>query len=428
MPCCGTPFWGNELIESPESTLLLFAYHFPPENVIGAARPFRFYKYLSRQGVACHVITAVEQSGASDPNVEYVPDPFVTASGHGFGWNVERAVRKLFLPGATGTQWSRRACQAGMAFVRRHPAARITIFSTYPPMGTHMAAWQLARKTGLPWIADFRDPIADTPVPGSTALQRETLRRIERICLKTASLVLANTDTAVAKWQAMYPERKESIHLIWNGFDPEARVGPLPLPARNYKMFSHVGELYHGRNPTPLLEAFARLFDAGRLSPGSVHIRLVGPALADSLPGAEFLQRAQQQGWLEIQNDWIPQQEARHIAQTSDGLILVQPHTNVQVPGKLFEYLQIGRPILALVLPGSPIERILAHCGVPYCCVYAGSPAHEIDERVADFCRIPSDAIRPNAWFEKEFDGRHQAEILRALITCDTGPDAGLRD
>ena len=59
-------------------TVLMFAYHFPPENAIGGVRPFRFYKYLSRQGLKCHVITAA--AGAADiaPGADSIPDLFLT--------------------------------------------------------------------------------------------------------------------------------------------------------------------------------------------------------------------------------------------------------------------------------------------------------------------------------------------------------------
>lgn len=76
--------------------VLILAYHFPPENAIGAARPFRFAKYLSRMGYTCHVFTAADQFGRADPNIEYVPDPFVASPRSSLRWQIERAVRKVF--------------------------------------------------------------------------------------------------------------------------------------------------------------------------------------------------------------------------------------------------------------------------------------------------------------------------------------------
>src|SRR6202021_1123850 len=106
-----------------EHLVLIFAYHFPPENEIGGARPFRFSKYLSRLGYTCRVFTASEQTGRDDSNTEYVPDPFVTHSRHRPSWQLERAIRKVILPGEFGTQWSCYAANAARVYVRAHPGA-----------------------------------------------------------------------------------------------------------------------------------------------------------------------------------------------------------------------------------------------------------------------------------------------------------------
>src|SRR5205085_1918696 len=103
---------------------------------------------------------------------------------------------------------------------------------------------------------------------------------------------IANTDGAAERLRRMYPAWREKIHLIWNGFDPEARVRPLPLPAASRKIISHVGELYEGRDATPLLESIGRLIDSGRLSPEAIRVRLVGPVREGSVPGPEFLEKA----------------------------------------------------------------------------------------------------------------------------------------
>ena len=115
--------------------VLIFAYHYPPENAIGGARPFRFSKYLSKLGYTCRVFTAADQTGRDDPNTEYIPDPFVAYPRNGLGWQVERAIRKVFLPGALGTRWSHHAFLAARAYVRAHRNVRVTIFSTFPVLG-----------------------------------------------------------------------------------------------------------------------------------------------------------------------------------------------------------------------------------------------------------------------------------------------------
>lgn len=358
-----------------EHIVLVFAYHFPPENAIGGARPFRFSKYLTRMGYTCRVFTAAEQIGRNDPSVVYVPDSFVTHARNSLSWQLERAVRKVFLPGAVGMQWSYHASRAAYASIRANPGACVTILSTYPPVGSHLAAWQLARAGKFHWIADFRDPMSD---------ERPMERWLESIWVRRADAVIANTDGAIVRLQEKFPSLNRKVHLIWNGFDAEERVIPLPTASGDCRVLSHAGELYGGRSVTPILESIERLISTNRLPPRAVRVRLIGGAETGTLPNQEFLRRARVEGWLELVTEQIPQREALQIARSSDFLLLLQPHSTTQVPGKLFEYLQIGRPILAFIQPDSPSERLLAQSGVPYRCVYPGSTPEAIDDALAE--------------------------------------------
>ncbi len=398
-------------------TVLMFAYHFPPENAIGGVRPFRFYKYLSRKGLKCHVITAAPGADSIVSSAESIADPFETGPRGSLGWQFERALRKLVLPGLTGTRWAMAASRAGQAFLTANPSARGVIYSTYPPFGPHLAAWRLARRTKLPWIADFRDPMGDNP---GDALMTPTSRRVakwlERTCVRDAQVVIANTDGAAERLRRMYPAWREKIHLIWNGFDPEARVRPLPLPGGSRKIISHVGELYEGRDATPLLESIGRLIDSGRLSREAIRVRLVGPVREGSVPGPEFLEKAARLGWLELSAVQVPQSEAQHMSASSGATLLIQPLSTLQVPGKLFEYVQIGRPVLAYVPPDSPSERILQSSGIPYRCVYAGSEPSAMDQQITEFFEMPWEDTVPAPWFEEQFNAERQTAALQRLL------------
>ncbi len=400
-----------------QQLLLIIAYHFPPENEVGGVRPFRFYKYLSRFGLDCHVITAAAQTGQSDENVEWVPDPFLVEVARGPGWQFERLLRKVLLPGALGFRWSSSACRAAKTVLRAHQGAQATILSTYPPLGSHLAAWRLARAERLHWVADFRDPLADNPADvGLNGLQRETLRWLERTFIRSADLIIANTDAVLEGWQARYSYRCGDMHLIWNGFDPEDHLQARPLSARGHKILSHTGELYGGRTAAPLLESLARLIDAGRLSPDKIRIRLVGPAHRSSLPAPEFVEQARHQGWLDLVTEKVSQQQAREIAETSDGLLLLQPQSAVQVPGKLFEYVQIGRPVLALIPRNSPVERILQWSGIRFRCIYTDDSPAATDDAILGFVQLDSSGDKVSPWFEEHFNAEKQAQTLSRLI------------
>jgi glycosyltransferase involved in cell wall biosynthesis len=412
-----------------ERLILIFAYHFPPEDAIGGARPFRFAKYLSRLGYKCRIFTAAEQTGRDDPNTEYVPDPFVTRLRHNLSWQVERVVQKFILRGDVGIRWSYHASRAARAYIRAHPGAPITIFSTFPPLGAHFAAWRLVRDKKYRWIADFRDPMRnERSYEPINRFQRRLNRWLEDRILRRADAVIANTDTAKSRWLKEFPSIDRKVHLLWNGFDPEERALPLPVSG-NRRVLSHVGELYGGRNVAPILESLARLISKNRLSAKKMLVRLIGPAEVATLPNQQFLDRAQKEGWLELRAEQVPKAEALQSAGSSDALLLVQPQSAIQVPGKLFDYLQIGRPILAFVQRDSPAERLLEKSGVPYKCLYPESSPETIDETVAAFFNLPSTTVTASPWFEEQFNAENQTGQLDAIIrSLHQDPAAGPQD
>jgi hypothetical protein len=396
--------------------LLIFAYHFPPENAIGGLRPFRFSKYLPRLGVRTRVFTAADVSSRPDLDAETVPDPFITHPRQGMGWQVERAIRKFALPGASGSQWSMAAYQAACRFID-HEGIRPTVLSTYPPVGTPFAGYWLAKKRGLPWILDLRDPMGDNHINSETnGFQQGVYRFLERTFVNSADCVIANTDAAQTRLKVRYPKMAGKINLLWNGFDPEHRLNPRPTDATGTRIYSHVGELYEGRVLTPLLLAMERLVRAGRVSPAKAAIQLVGPIRTGSVPNDAFMAAAQEKGWLRVRAEQVPQAEAQRIMQESDGLLLVQPGSSLQVPAKLYEYVQIGRPVLAYILPETPIERILRGSETACVYAYATGPAEKLEEALLDFFGLDIQAKPASPWFEQNFNTQHHAEQLLRLM------------
>lgn len=403
--------------ETRKRWALMLAYHFPPENSIGGLRPHRFSRYLVQHGFTPHVITAVDTSSRPELPAEFVADPFVHPTVRGWEWHYERAVRRLLLPGVIGIRWSTLAYQLAARFIEAHRDDEITIFSTWPPLGTHLAGWRLKRRYGLPWIADFRDPLTDNPV--HSHLPKHSLaifRWLERRFLRSADAFIANTDEAEAVLKRKYPREADKVHLIWNGFDPQKRIPAQPVPVRQPRIYAHIGQLYEGRTAAPLIESVARLLASGQLAPGTVRIELTGPADATCLPQPALLQRAQEQGWLKLTDDQVPRAEAERLAQTADGLIILQPQSAIQVPGKVYDYLQIGRPVLALVPRNSCVERLLAQTNVPYKIAYTAASTGEFDAALLEYFALPNDAVPAGSWFEETFNVERQTATLARLI------------
>ncbi len=412
----------SELMEdySP-SFIIIIAYYFPPSEEIGALRPFRFYKYLESMGYKCRVLTATAQGEQCADGVTVVRDPLEGLWGRppgeplSFQAYVELFFRKLMFPGHIGLIWSWAVAAECRRTIRLHPGERAVVLSTYPPMGTLLAGLMVRLRQRTRWIADFRDPIGGVPMEFLAPRVRFWTRTLEALTFRVADAVVANAEAAAEVWRGLYPWARRKLHVIYNGFDPESMPRPCEIPSRNHKLIVHAGTLYHGRNPNLVMESFARLRSRRAPEAASARMLLLGDVDAKAGFNQAVLEKAQSDGWLELRGI-VPRSESLRILQEADGLLLVQPQTNVQVPGKLFEYICIGRPVLAIVPKSSPIETILVNAAVPHVCIYPGDPPEVADSKMVEFLRLPNTPAPMNNWFHTNFNSKFQTEALARII------------
>jgi glycosyltransferase involved in cell wall biosynthesis len=403
--------FGVDFASKMNTKLLLVAYAFPPENVSGAARPFRFYRYLSEFGISPLVVTASAQI-QQQPDVVFVRDVPRESPRKTFSWHLERVVRKFLLPGQAGLTWSRDAAAQGCKLITRHD--RAAVLSTSPPISVHLAALGIKKRLGIPWIADFRDPMH--PSADVVPRKKSIHTFLEAFFFKHADAILANTDVVARLWSLRYPEHREKIHVIWNGFDPDEVISAAPSPERRFKHIVHVGELYAGRHPGPILASIQRLIARGALLPDSLRLSLIGPSTDSAIPDIDLLRQLARAGIVEYVASQIPQDRARLIARQADALLLLQPQSGLHLPAKIFEYIRIGRPILALVRRDSPSEHILSRCGVVHRTIYPDDPPDEIDRKIVEFLALPNEPVAPNKWFAEQFNAHRQTGTLSSIV------------
>lgn len=392
--------------------VLLLAYHFPPDPSIGGARPFRFYTHLPDAGWSAHVITAAAQL-TPDSRITSIPDPFLTKSPFRLSWQCERLLRKFWIPGHTGTVWAQQAAQAAYRWNAQPGNKNTVLFTTAPPLGVLFAGLLIKRRTGIPWVADFRDPLVDLDAPRTLAV----LRWAERSTLQNADLVIVNTSAVAEQWQSRYPQWAHKIRVLWNGYDAEDGVFSTPWNPGPCRQMCHVGALYAGRTPDVLVRSVERLLASGRLAEGSVNIKLVGPTDPHPFKDPALLERSRAAGWVDFTGKSVPQHQARLLCQESDVLLLLQPQSNYQVPGKLFEYIRYQRPILAVVPPQSSVEKLLALSGVSYRCIYPEQSAEEIDAAVMEVLTLsPASITGVSDRFAGDFSAGSQARQLAQYL------------
>jgi len=390
--------------------VLILAYCFPPDNYSGAARPGRFARYLPDLGFPVRVI-AVGDSAEESALIHRVEGETEQVRHRSLAGFIERVARKSLMPHDEGIAWVPRAVREAVRWHRREPFA--AVLSTAPPVTTHLAALWLKWRLSVRWVADFRDPLAGNPFH-RLPIDRYVDPWLEQRIFRHADAVIANTEAVGEMWRRHYPQWAHKVNVIWNGFDPADPFGAMPLPPRPYKVMAHIGEIYGDRHPGILLRAFRRQIDRGALEPGAHRIRLIGNLNADHTFDRNDVNYLVERGCLEL-TPQIPREQARAEAAQADYLILLDGMAGLQVPAKLFDYIRVGRPILAVTSQTSAAASILARSGVRHTLLSPG-PVDEIDARLMDFLRYSTESLPPSDWFTRNFNAVEQTERLAALL------------
>ncbi|MDP3085871.1 MAG: glycosyltransferase [Rubrivivax sp.] len=353
--------------------VLMIAFHFPPlAGSSGIQRTLRFMQHLPASGWQPLVLSAhprVYERTSTDLDAE-VPASVVVRRAFALDTARDLAIGGRY-PGMLARpdrwmSWRFDGVRQGLQMVREfRPDA---IWSTYPIASAHVIGAELQRRTGLPWIADFRDPMAQQGYPADPktwaafdAIEARAARQARQLCFTTPS--------AAALYRQRYPDAAERISVLENGFDEDsfasaqAALGtPTPLNPGRLTLL-HSGTIYPAeRDPTHLIAGLAQLKAADPALASRLCLRFRAPV------HGELLQTlAASAGVTELIEVLPPVGYGEALAEMlrADALLVLQAsNCNEQVPAKLYEYLRAGRPIVCLSDPLGDTCAVLRDAGV----------------------------------------------------------------
>jgi hypothetical protein len=351
----------------------MVAYHFPPlAGSSGIQRTLRFVQQLPCFGWQALVLSAHPRAyeRTSDDLTSAIPEGTVVRRSFALD-----AARHLAIAGRyvhamarpdRWVNWKIAAVREGMRMIREFNPD--VIWSTYPIATAHLIGAELARRSGIAWVADFRDPMAQVGYP-TDPLTWQCFKDIEQHAMSHAAMNVFTTPGAARMYRERYPEAVRRIAIIENGYDEETfieieRSGrPRQLLNPACVTLLHSGIIYpHERNPAPLFCALGRLKAAGRIWPGQFKLRFRAPEHVD------LLQRLAVQHGVESLIEIHPPiayQQALHEMLCSDALLVMQgAGCNQQIPAKIYEYLRARRPILCLSDTAGDTAALLLRTGI----------------------------------------------------------------
>jgi glycosyltransferase involved in cell wall biosynthesis len=246
---------------------------------------------------------------------------------------------------------------------------------------------------------------------------------MERNILATADIVTTVTPSFVQNFQAKFGDIIKRIELIYNGFDPDD-YEDLEATLKDHKFIAtYSGILYPMRSPKVLLEALAELIADGAVRREDVLLRFAGRF---DLPGSsahwDLVHRLRLEDVVEVMGQ-LPHKEALAALKASHLLLLVGdtlPDAGYYIPGKLYEYMAIARPILALHMEGDA-QQIIETYNIGQ--VVHPSNKEGIKEAYLRFYRawqegkvIPDTEVVAVDLFSRRYQAYRLAELIEDLL------------
>ena len=230
-----------------------------------------------------------------------------------------------------------------------------TIVTSGPPHSLHLIGYQLQKKVQVKWIADFRDPwttIGYHKQLKLSAFAEKKHKKLEHQVLNAADAIIVTSKSTKIEFEKL---TAKPITVITNGFDTENNV---KQTLDSKFSLSHIGSFLSERNPKILWESLSELCVEIENFKNNLQIKLIG-AVSDvifqTITNFKLTDSVLNLGY-------ISHHHAIDEQQKSQVLLLIEidsADTKSIIPGKLFEYLASGRPILAIGPKDSDFAEII---------------------------------------------------------------------
>lgn len=305
----------------------------------------------------------------------------------------------LFVPDArVGWYWN--AVRAAQAELSERPVD--AVLSIGPPHTAHLVARTVSKRFGIPHVPVLIDPWVD--IVYYRGFSRNPLalavdHALERRVMGSAAHAVFVTEGARADYVAKYPFLKDGSTVLHWGYDDEPfRRVRTKRRGRSGDVLLHAGNMFDYQNPTALWETIRKMVKRGK-DMRIVFVGTVGPGVKASIEQHGLAGRTEYRGFLPYQDMLNALNQAKYLL-----VCATEPR---HVPGKLFEYLRAGRPILAYGDDNDEVGRILAETG-------AGMLFPFSDGGEAFFSRVNRFRAKPG--IVKRFERSTLASVLARIL------------
>jgi len=255
-------------------------------------------------------------------------------------------------------KWSWLASKAAARAGKQYRAA--VVLASGPPYSGLLSGARAARKLGVPYVADLRDPWSDAALRANPTARFEhsVQRALEGLVMRRAATVTSTGATVATLLAERYPDLRQRIRVIRNGYD--GTVAPRSVQTAGRLSILFAGELYIGRDPFPFLTALEWLLERPGVDVARVRATFMGRVsvyAGQSLPA--WLAGRRCESAVRI---LPPQSRAEVAAAAASATVLLNlaQQQPLSVPAKTFEHLSSGREVLLLCEKGCETASLVA--------------------------------------------------------------------
>lgn len=413
-----------------ENTLLVIAYYFPPMGLSGVQRIVKFIKYLPEFGWNVKVLTAGDESyyAFDDTLMNEIDrgeiEVFRTPSKSKKKRNsisfppytkqkAGRWLQSIFYQPDSKIKWKNDALKIGEMILNKYNVN--AILATAPPFTDFLVARELSRRSGKPYLIDYRDSWVDNPFhyyptpfhkSKSIEMEKDVLIHSEKAFVTTRHA----KELILKRYRLL---SHDDIMILPHGFDPEDFEAATEVANKDPEKFviTHSGMFQDNRTPKYFLRGLASFLENNPAARKNLEARFVGLMRKGHL---KMIQKfALEKNVLTTGN--VPHIEAvRHLLE-SDVLWFMLMDT-VRSPGKLYEYFGAEKTILACV-PDGIIKTTAMESGAAI--VTGPKDEKAIAKALSKLYKLWKDGKLPKP--SREFTEQYNRKSLTRILSREIG-------
>lgn len=414
--------------EETTKNLLMISYFYPPLAGAGTLRPLYYSRYLPRNGWKADVLTV-----SSDP---FYPHDSSLAKDIPKGQRIFRAQRLpiyeviryfsrkrlrnyplLFSFLDSYFDWVPIATRIGIEVAKKSDYD--AIYATAPPYSSLRVAAGIKKKTGLPVLADLRDPLSDNDfIKWPTPLHRMFYDVYECSLLRRMDRIVTVNELMQRQVMRRTAYSEDKVVVIPNGYDSDLFSRIHSTPPTDTLRLGYVGSIYGAVDPSPVFRAVEYALMKHPEMQDQVTIEFMGRM--DENLVAQKAERAGIRSLVRMHGprsheDAVAFMKSCHVLLLFGGMVL--PNA---VSAKLFEYAAAGPPVLSFSKPGLQ-ESFLLENELGYS--VDGSDPHLGGEQLIRFFRefketdhVSRRTTNSFSAFSKENLSSRLAKVLNSMV------------